>query len=219
MITNQDIEKMVDTTKIVDGRRHVGKQKMRVMIDPRGFIVPEDSIVQMRMESERGPWKGRWKMDNIRKYSESERLELVQNWVAKTIFYQSDKKTHDLPDVWQTPGETLMLNTGDCEDGAILIASMLLNAGLKADDVWIAIGPVEVDTGAEDGYHAWVMYQHKGEWYPIDWCYQAQCCPLAFRTPIEKRPCYKGIDWMFNTKKTVRAPLFGKMRKLLEGEK
>jgi predicted transglutaminase-like cysteine proteinase len=219
MITNEDIAKMVETTKIVDGRRHIGKRQTKVMIDPRGFVVPDDVIIQMRMESDGGPWKGRWKMNNIKKYSESEKLELIQRWVATNVFYQSDEKTHGLPDVWQTPAETLTINAGDCEDGAILLASMLLNAGLKSDDIWIAVGPVEKEHNAADGYHAWVMYRSKGQWYPIDWCYQPQITAMKFRDPIEKRPCYIAIDWMFSQKQTLRRPLFGRMRKLMEGEK
>ena len=46
----------------------------------------------------------------------------------------------DEGDYWQTPGETMALGRGDCEDQAIMALHLALAAGIPADEVGLAVG-------------------------------------------------------------------------------
>ena len=86
----------------------------------------------------------------------------------------------------------------DCKDGAILIASLLINAGIPSWRVKVAGGGVLPDPGfapsdTELGGHAWCLYladradSKRGlEWVILDWCYAPDP-----DVPIEEKPLAK----------------------------
>jgi predicted transglutaminase-like cysteine proteinase len=74
----------------------------------------------------------------------------LRDWVGNNVEYRHDEDVHGVPEYWQFSKETLSLRTGDCEDFAILLCSLLRSAGYSADDVYVVIGK------NADGYHAWV---------------------------------------------------------------
>jgi predicted transglutaminase-like cysteine proteinase len=74
----------------------------------------------------------------------------LRNWVGDNIKYESDELVHGVREYWQFGKETVDLGTGDCEDFAILLCSLLRAAGYSPDDVYVVIGK------NADGYHAWV---------------------------------------------------------------
>ena len=74
----------------------------------------------------------------------------LRDWVGNNIKYESDEQVHGVREYWQFGKETVNLGTGDCEDFAILLCSLLRAAGYSPDDVYVVIGK------NADGYHAWV---------------------------------------------------------------
>ncbi len=89
----------------------------------------------------------------------------VRDWVSGNIVYKSDSSNHGSSEYWQLPRETLDSRTGDCEDYAILTASLLRAAGWKSDEVYVLVG-----TANEDGQtvgHAFIKIKILGVWY---WC-------------------------------------------------
>jgi predicted transglutaminase-like cysteine proteinase len=94
----------------------------------------------------------------------SQDFNRIVDWVGSNVSDVSDKSVHGVSDYWQLPSETLSLGTGDCEDYAILLTSLLRAYGVPADDVYVAIGKTSTD---ED--HAWVVEKfYKGVWRVID---------------------------------------------------
>lgn len=73
-----------------------------------------------------------------------------------------DEVVHGQGDYWQTPEETLTRKTGDCEDQAFLLASLLRAAGVPESDVLVGVGMVAFP-GQKPGGHAWVLLRWKGE--------------------------------------------------------
>ena len=58
-------------------------------------------------------------------------LESVTEWIHDNIDYESDPQGFITDDRWQMPGETLRVGTGDCEDMAILGASIMSALGYR----------------------------------------------------------------------------------------
>jgi hypothetical protein len=70
----------------------------------------------------------------------------IRDWVRNHITYQ-----YESIDNWQLPKETIKIRSGDCEDFALLTASLLRCAGFRSDDVYVLLGYNEESLG-----HAWV---------------------------------------------------------------
>jgi len=89
---------------------------------------------------------------------------VLRDWVGNSITYPSDDADgdgkpdydymyHGQWDYWQLPKETLQLRTGDCEDSAILLCSLLRAAGYSVNDVFVFIGESDGEG------HAWVSFR------------------------------------------------------------
>jgi predicted transglutaminase-like cysteine proteinase len=74
----------------------------------------------------------------------------LRNWVGNNIQYKHDEDVYGVREYWQFGKETVSLKTGDCEDFAILLCSLLRAAGYSPNDVYVVIGK------NDQGYHAWV---------------------------------------------------------------
>lgn len=88
-------------------------------------------------------------------------------WVEQHVTYTTDTVAHKENDYWQTPKETLLLRTGDCEDGAVLIASLAYVAGVEPSRYWVQWGQVI------GGGHCYLCYlrDSDAEEVVLDWCY------------------------------------------------
>lgn len=86
------------------------------------------------------------------------------DYVKQRTTYKSDK---DPSEFWQFAFETKQRRQGDCEDGAILLANILLASGVPYWRVRLNAGDVE------GGGHAYVTYlaEKDNQWYILDWCY------------------------------------------------
>ncbi|UCH30991.1 MAG: transglutaminase domain-containing protein [Candidatus Bathyarchaeota archaeon] len=89
----------------------------------------------------------------------------IRDWVGSNIEYIEDYNTYGVDKFWQLGKETLERRTGDCEDFAILLCSMLRADGWSTEDVYVVIGENEVGE-----YHAWVKVRipYLGLWYNIE---------------------------------------------------
>jgi len=91
-----------------------------------------------------------------------DKAKLILDYVARKITYTSDEKEN-----WQFAYETWERKKGDCEDGAILMAVMMLNSGIPYWRIRLNAGNVQ------GGGHAYVTYlrEFDNQWYILDWCY------------------------------------------------
>jgi len=86
------------------------------------------------------------------------------------VRYVLDREVHGVEEFFQYPFETLALKTGDCEDQAYLLASMLTAAGVP--NVLVVFGTAEIN--AQRFGHAWVEAQGcfiestDTRWRPLD---------------------------------------------------
>ncbi|MEM2739475.1 MAG: hypothetical protein QXQ29_01565 [Candidatus Bathyarchaeia archaeon] len=96
------------------------------------LITPSDVRVKSLMLQITGGWSGYFDLGEI-----SRDVKALFDWVVSNIRYRSDGLYPLLPpdpsfpplyvsDMWQYPNQTLTFREGDCDDQAILLASMLL---------------------------------------------------------------------------------------------
>ena len=91
--------------------------------------------------------------------SELETLMTIWRDVADRCTYVFDAERIAGGDAWQDPSETYKLGGGDCEDTSLLLADMLISAGIEAR---MAIGLVK------GGGHAWVAAKADGKEYLLE---------------------------------------------------
>lgn len=101
-----------------------------------------------------------------------QKAEKILKWVTENITYTSDTDQYHLGEYWAKPTETLKSRRGDCEDGAFLIQSMALAAGIPVDRLRTYGGLVKAGTAAPLGGHAWTIYKREtdNQWVDLDWC-------------------------------------------------
>jgi len=109
--------------------------------DRQSFITPNNSIVSSKVRSIAGSYSE----DTEESWSDYRRLYA---WVVSNITYSSDGLIPVLPqdisgeltwapECWQTPEETIVAEVGDCEDMAVLLASMLLSYNEGKFGIWL----------------------------------------------------------------------------------
>ncbi|HEX9975789.1 MAG TPA: transglutaminase-like domain-containing protein, partial [Dehalococcoidales bacterium] len=115
--------------------------------DRQSFITPTDTTISNKVQEIVGGYS-----DNVNeRWGDYERL---YRWVVNNMDYSYDTYTPYLPsslsgafewrkDFWRMPAETLADETGDCEDMALLLASMMKNYNQGKFAVWV----IEIASG------------------------------------------------------------------------
>jgi len=88
----------------------------------------------------------------------------IRDWVATNIAYKSDEQRWG-EDYWQTPEETLSYCTGDCEDFASLLCSLLRAYGIDAERVYVVLGVDDEECGHAFLNENWYLNE---EWRRIE---------------------------------------------------
>ena len=124
------------------------------------------------------------------------------NFVVSHLTYESDDAVYNQPEFWQHPEVTLAMRKGDCEDGALLLGSLMRVAGIPAYRVKLCAGWVKDGNGR--GGHAYIIYlADDNEWYTLDWCYWADASKFNFKkNPHKKNADYQEIWWTANDEYT-----------------
>jgi predicted transglutaminase-like cysteine proteinase len=118
--------------------------------------------------------------------SMDEKATKIIRWVIDHIDYATDEAIWGRKEMWQPPAVTFQRRTGDCEDGAFLVHSLLLNAGIPWKRVRTYGGLVRAGQGAETGGHAWTAYRRESdnEWVILDTSYFPNAKSVEERTPM-----------------------------------
>lgn len=118
--------------------------------------------------------------------SNDNRVYKIEKWVRDNIEYHSDKKQFNMNERWTMPMETLQRRKGDCEDGAILIMSFAVTAGIPEDRLRL-YAPIITSKG----YHACVAYRRESDdnWVWVEWTTRKGHSPDR----IDRRPVIEEI--------------------------
>lgn len=175
-------------TVITYAGRQMPNKKQNVKIDVRNFFNPEDSEIH----------KLTTKILHL-DYDDDKIAFECLFWVVKNFKYISDK-TKGANEFWQFPYESLHYMTGDCEDGAILLANMLLVAGVPYWKIRLSAGWVEYN-GKRVG-HAYLTYycEQTKKWVILDWCYYPSLMEIADRPDYKEEKKYQDVWFSWNQK-------------------
>ena len=175
----------------------------QIDVDVKAFIKKNDAIL----------WHVLTQLE-LRKETPNDTALAVQNFVCNFLKYKYDDIASECPEFWLFPFEAIQSEIGDCEDGAILIASLLINAGVpswrvKVCAAQVMADPVFAPSDEELGGHAYCIYladrpesERKLEWVILDWCYlqdpevSIEDKPLARNGGTEG--AYRSIWFTFN---------------------
>lgn len=150
-----------------------------------------------------------------------EKMYKIEQWVQNNIEYVSDIENYKQAELWAYPTMTLNRKSGDCEDGAFLMHSLALHAGISPDRLRTYGGLVWGDPyGITTAGHAWTAYKRESddEWVIADWCYWAKDTPLDKRMTMKED--FKYIDDFFfvEATRTVETPIANRVRYALIGK-
>jgi hypothetical protein len=175
----------------------------QIDVDVKAFIQKNDAIL----------WHVITQL-GLRRATPNETALAVQNFVCNFLKYKYDEITSDCPEFWQFAFESIQSEIGDCEDGAILIASLLINTGIPSWRVKVCAGYVQADpvvapSDEEEGGHAYCIYladrpdsERKLEWVILDWCYLQDPEIIIERKPLAgdggMEGAYKDVIFTFN---------------------
>jgi len=151
--------------------------------------------------------------DNIRKQafsivdrydSDDLKMEKIQAWVVNNIEYMEDQEQYGFAELWVPPVMLLHTMKGDCEDGAFLIMSLGLNAGVDPAKLRMYGGFVDAGQGAPSGSHGWIAYRRESgnEWVAVDYSYYPDLRPMGDRIPLKNDDKYVD-DYFFMTNQYI----------------
>jgi predicted transglutaminase-like cysteine proteinase len=120
------------------------------------------------------------------------KMRKITSWVVRNIQYKTDDENYGHEELWAAPTMTLAKRSGDCEDGAFLIHSLALNAGVPASRLRTYGGLVKAGVGAATGGHGWTAYRRESdnEWVVFDFSYYPNALPASQRPLMSKDKRY-----------------------------
>jgi hypothetical protein len=180
---------------IVYKGRALRGSKTRISVDVKNFIATNDNVLKSFVDNY-----------GLRKATPNETAHACQKFVKQFMTYKSDDVANTCPEFWQFAFESVASRIGDCEDGAILMASLMINAGVPAWRVKVAAGMVQPEPTAPQGGHAYCIFladRPEGlDWEIHDWCYYEDTAIPTGQKPLAKnggqRNAYKEVWFTFN---------------------
>lgn len=165
--------------------------KERLKIDVKTMLNPDDFLCKSILTQ-----------NNLIHQTSDDTMASIQKWVVSNLKYIGDDLSQGTMEYWQFPFETLSCNVGDCEDGALLIASLAVNSGVvPAFRIRVVAGMVQPEPTAPQGGHAYVSYlrESDNQWVVIDWCYyEDSAIPMSQKQILKHNLVYKDVWFSFN---------------------
>lgn len=175
---------------IIYNGRGIRGQIRPLAVDVRRMVWHQDEILKQCVNS-----------NGLKKKTHDATAHACQKYIVQNYKYVSDKISADMDEFWQFPNETLATMQGDCEDCSILMASLMLNAGIPDWRVRVTAGLVQTAATASTGGHAYVTYCRESDnnWVVLDWCYfEDSRTPVAKKARFSHKKKYKDIWFSFN---------------------
>jgi len=137
-------------------------------------------------------------------WSDDQKAYVAEQYVIDLLEYIPDLENYGQNEYWALPTQTLDKKSGDCEDGALFIISIMLHAGVDPSKIFFYGGTVREDGRLELGGHGWVGYKRSdGEIVPLDWCFYPTSNSLEDRPALKDNRRYYDDYFVATLYKTV----------------
>ncbi|MCK5522487.1 MAG: transglutaminase domain-containing protein [Thiomargarita sp.] len=172
---------------ITYGGRALRGSTERIVCDVKNFVTANDAILDEIIHDYR-----------LKRNSHNATAQAIQKFVVSFLGYLDDEEGSECPEFWQFPFESLQSGVGDCEDGAILIASLMIQSGIPSYRVKVCAGYVQEAQTAPQGGHAYCIYLadrswNNQNWVVLDWCYYEDSETAPENKPLAKEGGYNGV--------------------------
>ena len=132
---------------------------------------------------------------NLVGIDDEDTMRRILLWVMDHLVYVGDETTKGQREFWQNPEDTIITLRGDCEDGAILIKSLALVAGVPDWKVKILAGNV---VGGGHAYCTFIRYDDVQ--VILDWCYWPNRLRIAERPRRQDEENYLEVWFSWDKK-------------------
>lgn len=168
------------------------KSNRRFAVDVRLFFTNIDSALETIVKTK---WVdiGRLNTGDFNK-----RALKCLKWVRANFKYAKDIDTTGVSEHWSFPFEALYIKKGDCDDGAILLANLMLAAGIP---YWrIRLNAGDVGTKAKKFGHLYVTYcrETDNNFVVLDWTFKYNDSIVGRRPLHRDERDYYGIWFSWN---------------------
>jgi len=213
VLTREDILKdyynnKYPTQPIYYAGRVLQGSNTRFKVDVRDFFTLNDETLHNIIKS--------LKMDT---QTDNQKALNCLKWIIQNIPYKSDTVNYKQSEFWCMPYETLFKKSGDCEDLSILLANMLLVAGVPNWKVRITAGFVFEPVSKRQVGHAYVTFfdEENEKWVILDTCYYPNIKKIIDREEYKKETMYQNTWFSFNDTNSW-ATSSGDVRKMIKCE-
>lgn len=157
-------------------------------VDVRVYFTPYD---QQLTDIVNRSWIG---IGKLNEGTNDEKALKCLKWVRANFTYDSDKTVTGLSEFWMFPFEALKYKRGDCDDGSLLLANLLLVAGVPYWRIRENCGDVN------GGGHCYTTFcrETDNQFCILDWCYDYTDKPVKDRPLHKDERDYYGIWFSFN---------------------
>lgn len=183
-----DAKILLDSTTIQD-KKTIAELQAKLAPDPNE-VFWNNRYPKVTMNYSRFETDGQYSMD-VRNYfqeydtntptvagaTNDEKALNALKFVMGNITYTPDKSNYGWDEYWAYSYQTLTRRKGDCEDGAILMANIMLKSGIPFWRIRLNAGNVN------GGGHCYVTYcrETDNQFVVLDWCYWSNNLPVAQR--------------------------------------
>jgi len=122
-------------------------------------------------------------------------------WVLRNFPYEEDIRNYGYEEFWAPPTFALRKGSGDCEDGAFIVHSLLLHSGVSYERVRTYGGLVKAGAGAATGGHAWTAYRRESDdqWVILDTSYYPTLAHVNDRPLMKEATLYVDNFFYFDS--------------------
>lgn len=133
-------------------------------------------------------------------YDNDNKATAIIRWVLHNFPYETDEDNYGYDELWVPPTFSLAQGSGDCEDGAFLVHSLLLHAGIDHQRIRTYGGFVDSGEGAASGGHAWTAYRRErdDEWVVLDSSYYPNLLHVDERPMMKNQSMYRENYFYFD---------------------
>jgi len=143
--------------------------------------------------------------DHFKKIKDfDERMLAILKYWNERLTYVGDITNNKVPEQWEHPEITYQKRMGDCEDGAIAIATIAILSGVPNWRVKVIARDVVTGPNKVTGHaHCEYLSIETNEWYTLDWCYWFDESVLNLRRlPTRFNKKYADVWFSFNNEFT-----------------